>query len=76
MRDPRLLDELERDSAPVVDWSSAGRETLPTALPKIEPPPSSYAPQHVGQHRDHSLIYRKFFHIHCFIHAYMKTKSR
>ncbi|CAB3261527.1 unnamed protein product [Arctia plantaginis] len=57
VRDPRLLDELERDSAPVVDWSNAGRETMPTALPKVEPPPSSYAPQHVGQHRDHSLIY-------------------
>lgn len=55
VRDPRLLGELERDAAPV--WSNSP-ETIPTALSKIEAP-SSYAPQHVGQPRDHSLIYRK-----------------
>lgn len=57
VRDPRLLDELERDSAPVADWSNAGHEAMPTAQSKIEPPPSSYSPQHIGPPRDHSLIY-------------------
>lgn len=60
VRDPRLLDELERDSAPVPDWSEIARVNSPisTPLSKVEPPPSSF-PQHVGQPRDHSLIYRK-----------------
>ncbi|XP_026734456.1 lysosomal-associated transmembrane protein 4A isoform X1 [Trichoplusia ni] len=58
VRDPRLLDELERDSAPVPDWSEIARVNSPisTPLSKVEPPPSSF-PQHVGQPRDHSLIY-------------------
>ncbi|XP_075977642.1 lysosomal-associated transmembrane protein 4A isoform X2 [Anticarsia gemmatalis] len=57
VRDPRLLDELERDSAPVAQWSNGGHEAMPTALSKIEPSPSSFAPHHVPQPRDHSLIY-------------------
>lgn len=62
VRDPRLLDELERDSSPVADWSDMGRpnNVLPTPLSNVEPPPSSF-PQHSNQQRDHSLIYRKYF---------------
>lgn len=61
VRDPRLLDELERDSAPVPNWSDVprGNEAIPTPLSNVEPPPSSF-PQHVGppgRDRDHSLIY-------------------
>lgn len=61
VRDPRLLDELERDSSPVADWSDVGRpnNVMPTPLSNVEPPPSSY-PQHATQPRDHSLIYRKY----------------
>ncbi|KAM3965225.1 LOW QUALITY PROTEIN: lysosomal-associated transmembrane protein 4A [Aphomia sociella] len=58
VRDPRLLDELERDASPVADWSDVGRpnNALPTPLSNVEPPPSSF-PQHANQPRDHSLIY-------------------
>ncbi|XP_026761757.1 lysosomal-associated transmembrane protein 4A isoform X2 [Galleria mellonella] len=58
VRDPRLLDELERDASPVADWSDVGRpnNALPTPLSNVEPPPSSF-PQHAYQPRDHSLIY-------------------
>ncbi|CAH1638245.1 unnamed protein product [Spodoptera littoralis] len=58
VRDPRLLDELERDSAPVPNWSDVarGNEAIPTPLSNVEPPPSSF-PQHVEPPRDHSLIY-------------------
>ncbi|PZC81427.1 lysosomal-associated transmembrane protein 4A isoform X1 [Helicoverpa armigera] len=58
VRDPRLLDELERDSAPMADWGNVARvnEAIPTPLSNVEAPPSSI-PQHIGQPRDHSLIY-------------------
>ncbi|XP_059052061.1 lysosomal-associated transmembrane protein 4A isoform X2 [Achroia grisella] len=58
VRDPRLLDELERDASPVADWSDVGKpnNALPTPLSNVEPPPSSF-PQHTYQPRDHSLIY-------------------
>ncbi|XP_063825945.1 lysosomal-associated transmembrane protein 4A [Ostrinia nubilalis] len=58
VRDPRLLEELERESSPVADWSDVGRpnNALPTPLSNVEPPPSSF-PQHANQNRDHSLIY-------------------
>lgn len=61
VRDPRLLDDLERDSTPVADWSDIGpiKDALPTPLSNVEPPPSPY-PQHAPPPRDHSLIYRKF----------------
>ncbi|XP_014367259.2 tetraspanning orphan receptor [Papilio machaon] len=54
VRDPRLLEELERDSAPA-DWGELGA-AMPTPLSNIEPPPSPY-PQHGSQPRDYSLIY-------------------
>ncbi|XP_068633193.1 lysosomal-associated transmembrane protein 4A [Battus philenor] len=53
VRDPRLLEELERDSAPA-DWNLGA--AMPTPLSNIEPPPSPY-PQHGNQPRDHSLVY-------------------
>ncbi|KAJ0176580.1 hypothetical protein K1T71_007759 [Dendrolimus kikuchii] len=58
VRDPRLLDELERDSTPVADWSDIGRinNALPTPLSNVEPPPSAY-PQNAPPPKDHSLIY-------------------
>ncbi|CAK1580331.1 unnamed protein product [Parnassius mnemosyne] len=55
VRDPRLLDDLERDSAPVADWGDLGA-AMPTPLSNFEPPPSPY-PQHANQPRDYSLIY-------------------
>ncbi|CAH0715496.1 unnamed protein product, partial [Brenthis ino] len=56
VRDPNLLDELERESTPVADWSDLGAE-MPTPLSNVETRPSSY-PQHSPPHpRDHSLIY-------------------
>lgn len=60
MRDPSLLDELERDSAPVSARGEIGA-AMPTPLSNVETRPSLY-PQHGPSHpRDHSLIYRKFF---------------
>lgn len=59
VRDSRLLDELERDSAPMADWSDLGA-AMPTPLSNIENPPSPY-PQHANQPREYSLIYRKLF---------------
>ncbi|RVE45371.1 hypothetical protein evm_010000 [Chilo suppressalis] len=57
VRDPRLLDELERDSATVADWSDAGhRYEMPTPLSNVEPRPSNL--QHTTPPRDHNLIYR------------------
>ncbi|XP_053610059.1 lysosomal-associated transmembrane protein 4A isoform X2 [Plodia interpunctella] len=58
VRDPRLLDELERDGSSVADWSDVGKpnNVLPTPLSNVEAPPSSY-PQHSTQPRDHGLIY-------------------
>lgn len=60
VRDPRLLNELERDSMPGPNWGDMGRSNvLPTALSNVEAPPSPY-PQHAGgQPRDHSLVYSK-----------------
>ncbi|CAH0398315.1 unnamed protein product [Chilo suppressalis] len=56
VRDPRLLDELERDSATVADWSDAGhRYEMPTPLSNVEPRPSNL--QHTTPPRDHNLIY-------------------
>ncbi|XP_049873236.1 tetraspanning orphan receptor isoform X2 [Pectinophora gossypiella] len=55
VRDPRLLDELERDTAPMADWSEVG-PALPTPLSNVDAPPSPYT-QHSSQPRDHSLIY-------------------
>lgn len=61
VRDPRLLNELEQDSASVPNWSDMGRinNAMPTPLSNIEAPPSPF-PQHSGQPRDHSLVYRKY----------------
>ncbi|XP_013185967.1 lysosomal-associated transmembrane protein 4A isoform X2 [Amyelois transitella] len=58
VRDPRLLDELERDGSPIADWSDVGKpnNVMPTPLSNVEAPPSSY-PQHSIQPRDHGLIY-------------------
>ncbi|XP_026499669.1 lysosomal-associated transmembrane protein 4A isoform X1 [Vanessa tameamea] len=55
VRDPSLLDELERDTAPVADWSDIGA-AMPTPLSNVETRPSPY-PQHGPHPRDHSLIY-------------------
>ncbi|XP_013145361.1 PREDICTED: tetraspanning orphan receptor [Papilio polytes] len=54
VRDPRLLEELERDSAPA-DWGELGA-AMPTPLSNVESPPSPF-PQHGNQPRDYSLIY-------------------
>ncbi|XP_030030673.1 lysosomal-associated transmembrane protein 4A isoform X2 [Manduca sexta] len=54
VRDPRLLDELERDSEPISTWSHVAHEPVPTPLSNVEPSPY---PQHAPQPRDHSLIY-------------------
>lgn len=58
VRDPRLIEQLERETAPVADWSDVGN-SLPTPLSNVEPPPSSYI-QHSNPPKDHSVIYRKF----------------
>lgn len=58
VRDPRLMEELERDSNPGPDYGERAA-VLPTPLSNVEPPPSSY-PQHAAQPRDHTLIYRKY----------------
>ncbi|CAH2096130.1 unnamed protein product [Euphydryas editha] len=56
VREPNLLDELERDSAPVPDWGEKGA-AMPTPLSNVETRPNPY-PQHGPTHsRDHSLIY-------------------
>ncbi|XP_072949302.1 lysosomal-associated transmembrane protein 4A isoform X2 [Epargyreus clarus] len=55
VRDPNLLQELERESSPMGDWNDVGA-ALPTPLSNVEAPPSPY-PQHISQPRDHSFIY-------------------
>ncbi|KAI8436848.1 hypothetical protein MSG28_010302 [Choristoneura fumiferana] len=55
VRDPRLMEELERDANPGPDYGERAA-VLPTPLSNVEPPPSSY-PQHAAQPRDHTLIY-------------------
>lgn len=58
VRDPRLLDELDRESSPVSSWSNVGRtgDVLPTPLSNVETRPSPYS-QHASHPSDHSLIY-------------------
>lgn len=53
VRDPNLLDELERESTPVSDWGDIG--AISTPLSNVETRPGT---QHSPNHpRDHSLIY-------------------
>ncbi|CAG9786777.1 unnamed protein product [Diatraea saccharalis] len=57
VRNPRLLDELEHDSATEADWSDVGnhRYEMPTPLSNVEPRPINL--QHTTQSKDHTLIY-------------------
>ncbi|OWR42216.1 lysosomal-associated transmembrane protein 4B isoform X1 [Danaus plexippus] len=54
VRDPRLLENLERDSSPVANWGDIGAP-MPTPLSNIETRPSPY-PQHEVHIRDYSFI--------------------
>ncbi|XP_041979468.1 uncharacterized protein LOC121733317 [Aricia agestis] len=54
VRDPNLLDELERDS--IKDWRPMYGDAMPTPLSNVEARPTAH--QQYGQlPRDHSLIY-------------------
>lgn len=65
MRDPNLLDELERESTPVSDWGDIG--AISTPLSNVETRPGT---QHSPSHpRDHSLIYRKCCLLILFVHS-------
>ncbi|KAI5630907.1 hypothetical protein NE865_16385 [Phthorimaea operculella] len=55
VRDPRLMEELERESAPMSDLGSDGVTLSGMELPD-QTPATPYT-QHISQPRDHGLIY-------------------
>ncbi|GBP85148.1 Lysosomal-associated transmembrane protein 4A [Eumeta japonica] len=55
VRNPLLLEELDRESTPMTDLGELGA-VLPTPLSNVEAPPSPYT-QHAIRSREQSLIY-------------------
>lgn len=69
VRDPRLLENLERDSSPVANWGDIGAP-MPTPLSNIETRPSPY-PQHEVHIRDYSFIDRKYIYSNIYVYVYL-----